>query len=147
MSAIVRLVATLVVLLAATAVQAENEVPTERALEALVKGSLLTLNDANVTGNYSVMHAKLSRPFREQFSVEKFRAAFKQFRVENTDYDIIAAMAPTYDPKPAIDKDGTLVVKGTFPTEPSRVRFDLEFIPSEGEWKLITIQVKMVPKS
>lgn len=147
MSAIVRLVGTLVLLLTATVVHAQNEVPTDRALEALVKGSLLTLNDANVTGNYSVLHAKLSRRFREQFSVEKLRAAFKQFRVENTDYDIIAAMRPTYDPKPVIDGDGKLVVKGTFPTEPSRVRFDLEFIPSEGEWKLIAIQVKMVPQS
>ncbi len=147
MSAIIRLVGTLVLLLAATVAHAQNEVPTDRALEALVKGSLLTLNDANVTGNYSVLHAKLSRPFREQFSIEKFRAAFKQFRVENTDYDIIAAMQPTYDPKPVIDEEGKLVVKGSFPTEPSRVRFDLEFIPSEGEWKLIVIQVKMVPQS
>ena len=112
MSAIIRLVGTLVLLLAATVAQAQNEVPTDRALEALVKGSLLTLNDANVTGNYSVLHAKLSRPFREQFSIEKFRAAFKQFRVENTDYDIIAAMQPTYDPKPVIDEEGKLVVKG-----------------------------------
>ena len=147
MSAIVRLVGTLVLLLAATAVQAQNEVPTDRELEALVKGSLLTLNDANVTGNYSVLHAKLSRPFREQFSIEQFRAAFKQFRVENTDYDIIAVMQPAYDPRPSISEDGKLVVNGSFPTEPSRVRFDLEFIPSEGQWKLIAIQVKMVPQS
>jgi hypothetical protein len=34
------------------------------------------------------------------------------------------------------------VVKGYFPTEPARVVYDLEFIPSDGEWKLIGINVK-----
>jgi hypothetical protein len=34
-------------------------------------------------------------------------------------------------------------VKGHFPTEPLRLYFDLEFIPSDGEWKLIGINVKV----
>jgi len=147
MAAIIRLVTAFVLMLGASAVQAQNKVPSDRALEALIKSSLLTLNDANVTGNYSVLHAKLSKPFREQFPPEKLKAAFREFREESTDYDIIAAMLPTYDPKPGIDEDGKLVVKGSFPTEPSRVRFELEFIPSDGEWKLILIHVKLDPKS
>lgn len=146
MSAIVRLAGALVLLLVATAVQAQNKVPSDRVLEALVKSSLLTLNDANVTGNYSVLHAKLSKPFREQFSPEKLKETFKEFSSSNADFDIIAAMAPTYDPKPVVDGDGKLVVKGSFPTEPSRLLFELEFIPSDGEWKLIRIHVKVGSK-
>jgi hypothetical protein len=147
MSAIVRLVGAFVLLLAATAAQAQNKVPSDRALEALVKSSLLTLNDANVTGNYAVLHAKLSKPFREQFSPEKLKATFKEFSKGNADYDIIAAMKPAYDPQPVVDSEGKLVVKGSFPTEPSRVQFELEFIPSDGEWKLIRIHVKLGSKS
>ena len=147
MSTIARLMGALVLLLTAAAVQAQNKVPPDRLLEALVKSSLLTLNDANVTGNYSVLHAKLSKPFREQFPPEKIKAAFKEFSDNNTDYDIIAAMPPAYDPKPMVDEDGKLVVKGSFPTEPSRVSFELEYIPSDGEWKLILIQVNLDPKS
>ena len=41
----------------ATVASAQNKVPGERALEALVKATLLTFNDANVTGNYDVFHA------------------------------------------------------------------------------------------
>ena len=147
MSAIVRLLGIFTLLLAATAVQAQNKVPPDRVLEALVKTSLLTLNDANVTGNYSVLHAKLSKPFRQQFSPEKLKATFREFNRNSADFDIIAAMTPTYDPKPVVDDNGKLVVKGSFPTEPSRVRFELEFIPSDGEWKLIRIHVKVDPKS
>jgi hypothetical protein len=28
----------------------------------------MSFNDANVTGNYAVLHAKLSKPFRDQFT-------------------------------------------------------------------------------
>ena len=147
MSAIVRLVGALVLLLGAPAVQAQNKVPSDRVLEALVKSSLLSLNDANVTGNYAVLHAKLSKPFREQFPPEKLKATFREFQTNGADFDIIAAMPPAYDPAPVVDEDGKLVVKGSFPTEPSRLRFELEFIPSDGEWKLIRIYVKVDPKS
>ncbi|MFN4013807.1 MAG: hypothetical protein ACK4JB_00625 [Reyranella sp.] len=143
MSAIIRLLGAFALMLGASAVQAQNKVPSERALEALVKSSLLTLNDANVTGNYTVLHAKLSRPFRQQFSPEKLRETFREFSQGNADFDIIAAMKPAYLPPPVVDGDGRLVVKGGFPTEPSRLLFELEFIPSDGEWKLIRIHVKL----
>lgn len=147
MSAIVRLVAAFALMLGASVAQAQNKVPSDRPLEALVKSSLLTLNDANVTGNYSVLHAKLSKPFRQQFSPEKLKETFKEFGQGNADFDIIAAMKPAYDPAPVVDGDGKLVVKGSFPTEPSRLLFELEFIPSDGEWKLIRIHVKLGSKS
>ena len=44
---------------------------------------------------------------------------------------------------PKVDDDGKLLVKGHFPTEPLQVYFNLEFIPSDGEWKLIGINVKV----
>ena len=147
MSMIVRILAALALATAVVPAQAQNKVPPEGPLEALVKTSILTFNDANVTGNYAVLHAKLSKPFREQFPPEKLKDTFKEFSQGNADFDIIAAMLPTYDPRPVVDEDGKLVVKGSFPTEPSRLLFELEFIPSDGEWKLIRIHVKLGSKS
>jgi hypothetical protein len=143
MRMIVRLAGVVALLLAASAAQAQNKVPSERALEALVKTTLLSFNDANVTGNYSVFHAKLSKPFRDQFPVERLQRTFRDFNKKHIDFDIIAALKPTYDPPPRIDDNGKLLVKGHFPTEPLRLYFDLEFIPSDGEWKLISINVKV----
>jgi len=121
---------------------AQNKVPGERPLEALVKSSLLTFNDANLTGNYAVLHAKLSKPFRDQFPPERLKAAFKEFADKQIDIDIVSAFKPTYEPAARVDGDGKLIVKGWFPTEPVRVLFDLEYIPSDGEWKLLSIHVK-----
>ena len=112
-------------------------------LEALVKTSLLSFNDANVTGNYTVFHAKLSKPFRQQFSPERLKETFKEFSEKNIDIDIIAASSrPTSRRRWSI-AEGKLMVKGYFPTEPARVIFELDFIPSDGEWKLIRINVKL----
>lgn len=141
---VLRLVAFVVALGIATAAWAQNKVPNERVLEALVKVTLLTFNDANVTGNYTVFHAKASKPFRQQFTPEKLVETFKDFSQNGIDFDIIAAYKPVYDPAPKVDKDGRLLVEGYFPTEPTRVVYDLEFIPSDGEWKLISINVKTV---
>jgi hypothetical protein len=143
MTAIVRMLAVMALMLAASLAQAQNKVPSERALEALVKTTLLTFNDANVTGNYAVFHAKLSKPFREQFPVERLARRFQEFNKKHVDFDIVAALKPSYDPAPKVDDDGKLLVKGYFPTEPLQVHFNLEFIPSDGEWKLISINVKV----
>ena len=143
MTTIVRVLLVLALMLTAPLAQAQNKVPSERALEALVKATLLTFNDANVTGNYEVFHAKLSKPFREQYSVERLARRFQEFNKKHIDFDVIAALKPGYDPAPKVDDEGRLLVKGHFPTEPLRVNFDLAFIPSDGEWKLISINVKI----
>ena len=143
MSMIARMVFVAALLLAVPIAQAQNKVPSDQALEALVKTSLLTFNDANVTGNYAVFHAKLSKPFRDQFSVERLAQTFKDFSRKHVDFDIISALKPSYDPPPSVDDDGKLLVKGYFSVEPNRVHFDLGFIPSDGEWKLFRINVKV----
>lgn len=146
MSVIVRLVCSFVLVLAAASAQAQNKVPGERALEALVKSSLLSFNDANITNNYTVLHAKLSQPFRVKYPPEKLAETFKVFRDKNIDFDIIAALQPVYDPAPKVDDDGKLLVEGYFAPEHARVVFELDYIPSDGEWKLIRLNVKVNPR-
>ena len=141
---IVRILLAAALLLGPASVQAQNRVPSPNALESLVKATLLTFNDANVTGIYTVFHAKLSKPFRDQFPPEKLEKVFAEFRQKQIDVESIAALVPVYDPAPQVDKDGHLIVQGYFPTEPMRLRFDLDYIPSDGEWKLVGINVKTV---
>jgi hypothetical protein len=146
MSVIVRLVCSFVLVLFAATVQAQNKVPGDRALEALVKSSLISFNDANITNNYTVLHAKLSQPFRVKYSAEKLAETFKVFRDKNIDFDIVAGLKPVYDPPPKVDDDGKLLVEGYFDPEHARVAFELDYIPSDGEWKLIRLNVKVNPR-
>jgi len=92
-----------------------------------------------------VFHARLSEPFRKQYTPDRLKATFKEFNEKNVDIDIVTAMAPTYDQPPYIDSEGKLILRGFFPTEPSRVSFEMDFVSGEGEWKLIRINVKVSP--
>jgi len=94
-------------------------------------------------GNFSVLHARLAKPLRDKSSPEELAKIFKEFAEKKPEFHVITTYKPTYDPPAAIDGDGKLVVKGIFPSEPSKLVFDLKFIPSEGAWRLIGINVEL----
>ncbi|HEY6024308.1 MAG TPA: hypothetical protein VIV34_09045 [Pseudolabrys sp.] len=123
---------------------AENTVPSAPLQEILIKTSLLTFNDANLTGNYSVMHAKLAKAFRDKTTPDRLKQAFKGFADQKIDFSLIAAMPPVASGEAKIDEQrNALVLRGYFATKPSRVSYELYFLPSEGEWKLAQIDVKV----
>lgn len=118
-----------------------QKVPEAIIQEVLIKTSLLSLNDANVTGNYTVFHAKLSKAFRDQVSVGKLAEVFKEFRDKKIDYEIVVAKPPIAEQPPAVDDNGKLSLRGRFEVGQTNVRYDLAFVMSDGEWKLIKINV------
>ena len=146
MSALMR-VGWLVLLLLAMPAVAQNAVPAPKPLEALVKSTLMTLNDANLTGDYRVLHARLSEPFRKQYTPNRLRQSFREFHDKNVDIDIICALPPIFEQPPTVDPSGKLVLRGMFPTEPTRVSFELDFVPADNEWKLIRINVRVAPSA
>ena len=123
--------------------QAENALPSAQFQEVLIKSTLLTFNDANLTGNYTVLHAKLAKPFRDKFSPDKLKQAFKSFADQNVELRGIILKPPVVTTASKIDERGALVVRGYFDTAPSRVLYEFDFLPSEGEWKPINLGVKV----
>ena len=115
--------------------------PTPKVEEVMVKVALLTLNDANLTGNYNVLYAKMAEPFRERFSADTLKQAFKDFAGHHI--DAVAGMPIITTEPPRIDDNGALLLRGYFDTTPSRLSYELDYAMSEGEWKLITIDVKV----
>ncbi len=113
--------------------------------EVLIKTYLLSLNDANITGNYTVLQSRLARPFREQFDAARLKKVFRSFSDKKIDFGIIAGKTPIASSKSRIDKRGALILRGYFDTTPSRVSYELDFVPSEGEWKPIKLNVHVKP--
>ncbi|RTM02844.1 MAG: hypothetical protein EKK33_37140 [Bradyrhizobiaceae bacterium] len=107
----------------------------------MVKVALLTLNDANLTGNYNVLYAKMAEPFRDRFSADTLKQAFRDFAGHHI--DAVAGMPIITTEPPRIDDNGALLLRGYFDTTPSRLSYELDYAMSEGEWKLITIDVKV----
>lgn len=122
---------------------AEDKVPPANFQEVLIKTSLLTLNDANITANYAVLHAKTAKPFREQFSPERLKQVFKGFSDQKVDWGLIATMTPVATSESKVDQRGALVLHGYFDTKPNRLFYQLEFLPCEGEWKPSKLYVNL----
>jgi hypothetical protein len=119
------------------------DMPGPSAQEVLVKSILVTLNDAVASDNFTVLHAKISKPFREQFPPEKLRAVFKDLVEKHAVFDAVVAEKMIVDEDARIDQ-GVLKLKGRFQTTPKQVKYQLGFIESEGVWKLsgVTIDIE-----
>ena len=120
------------------------DMPGPSAQEVLVKSILVTLNDAVASDNFTILHAKISKPFREQFPPEKLRAVFKDLVEKHAVFDAVVAQKMIFDEDARIDEQGVLKLKGRFQTAPKQVKYQLGFIESEGAWKLsgVTIDIE-----
>src|SRR4051794_22814877 len=113
--------------------------------EILIRTTLLTFNDANVTGNYAVLHAKLAKPLRDEVTPDRLKQAFKGFVDQKIDLGIVAANPPIATSKAQIDERGVLLLRGAFDGTSSRINYKLDFVPSEGEWKPVKLSVNVDP--
>ncbi len=117
------------------------DMPSPVVQEILVKSILVTLNDAVASDNFAVFHAKISKPFRDQFPPNKLRAIFKDLIEKHAVLDPVVASPIVSDVDAKIDEQGVLRLKGHFDTAPKKVKYQLGFIASDGQWKLSGVAV------
>lgn len=110
----------------------------------LIKGSLIALNQANQTGNYSVLHALGSDNLRARSNPQTLAQSFAAFRQRNVDLSPAIFLDPQLT-RPAAIEGGRLHLVGAFPTQPFRITFDFWFEPSQGQWKFIQLNAGLVP--
>jgi hypothetical protein len=120
--------------------------PPSKELKALVFDSLFAFNKAVQDKSFATFHEeRLSSAFRKQYSVEKFTSTFQVFLDKGYDISNIAKSDPVFDAPPAIDSDGVLVLKGHYPTKPNKVSFKLSYVYESSAWKILSINVQVVP--
>jgi hypothetical protein len=117
--------------------------PSPFVQEVLVKSMMVTLSDAVASDNFTVLHAKISKPFRDQFPPEKLREVFKDLIDKHAVFDAVVAKPIVLDADAKIDEDGVLRLKGHFETTPKQVKYQLGFIPSDGLWKLSAVTINI----
>jgi len=116
-------------------------VPSDQALTIMIKTTLIAFNDANRTGNYSVLRDLASPSFREANTSAQLAEIFQGARHSNLDLAPIVLFQPQLVRKPAVDQHGLLQVSGFFATRPEQVQFDLAFQEVDGYWRLFGIHV------
>ena len=123
--------------------EAGGKIPNARDARALALESLLAFNRAVQAKNFTAFHKQLASVWQKQITPAQLRKAFADFVDQKVDIGIIADLQPVFEPKPGLDEDDFLLLKGYYPTKPNKVRFKLRYIQEEGAWQLINIAVNV----
>jgi hypothetical protein len=115
-------------------------VTTEQALY-LIRSTLLTLNDANRSGNYTVLRDLAAPDFQARNTAADLSQSFSDLRRRNFDLYGAALLSPQLTALPALDQRGFLHLAGYFPTRPQQINFDLLFANVANQWRLFGISV------
>lgn len=107
----------------------------------LIRSTLLTLNDANRSGNYTVLRDLAAPDFQARNTAADLASIFTDLRRRNFDLFAVALTAPQLTASPAIDANRLLRLTGLFPTRPLQINFDLVFEVVNGRWSLDGISV------
>jgi hypothetical protein len=115
-------------------------VTTEQALY-LIRSMLLTLNDANRSGNYTVLRDLAAPDFQARNTAADLSQSFSDLRRRNFDLYGAALLSPQLTAVPALDQRGFLHLAGYFPTRPQQINFDLLFQDVAKQWRLFGISI------
>jgi hypothetical protein len=121
--------------------KSQSPVSVEQALY-LIRSTLLTLNDANRSGNYTVLRDLAAPGFEAKNTAADLGRIFADLRGRRVDLFATAIMAPRLTASPTIEKNGMLRLTGYFPTQPLRIAFDLLFQNVDHNWRLFGISVQ-----
>lgn len=120
------------------------DLPSAEALVSLVDKTMLEFAESVNAGDFSGFYAHVSNLWRKQSSVEEFNDIFRSF-IE-ADINLLPALerhTPVFEREPKVDGEGVLVLEGHYPTQPSRLWFELKYLYEGIGWKVVGINVNL----
>lgn len=126
---------------------ARPRVPAPDTLRILIRITLIALNQANQTGNYTVLRDLAAPDFSSANSAAKLVEAFADLRRRNVDLSPMVLIEPMLVRPATINDQNMLRITGFFPTHPERINFDLVFQPVQGQWRLFGLSANTSPAS
>jgi hypothetical protein len=108
----------------------------------LTRSVLLALDQANKTGNYTVLR-DLGSPNFQANSAAGLGDIFAAQRKQALDFSAVAVLEPQLTLLPRIEPNGMLHMAGFFPSAPLQVNFELLFEPVNRQWKIFGVSVNL----
>lgn len=121
------------------------EVPTDSEVRRLALDSLLLFNTAIQTRSFEKFHSKIAQLWQDQISPDQLLQIFHTFVDGNVNISPIAKEKPNFSGPPTVNAEGVLVLKGSYPTQPNNVFFELKYVSEDESWKLVGINVQVKP--
>jgi len=128
---------------AAPAPAPQVAMPEAETIVLLTRTTLLTLNDALHTGNYTVLRDMAAPGFRDANPAARLSATFGNLAAQGIDLTAVAILAPQLTDAPVLDqKNGMVRLKGFFPARPMRINFEVIYQAVGGHWRLFGLAVQ-----
>lgn len=126
---------------------ARPPLPDQFKLNMMIRTTIIAVNQANKTNNYTVLRDLGSPRFKEGNSAQRLAAIFETLRNSKFDLSPVLFFTPKLLVPPALIGNGMLRLTGFFDTRPQRISFDMLFEDVKGDWQLfgINIATKLAP--
>lgn len=109
----------------------------------LVRSTLLALDHANKTGNYTVLRDLGAPGFQGANTAARLAEIFAAQRNEKLDLSGVVVIDPQLSLLPQIEPNGMMRMAGFFPSVPSQVNFELLYEPVNSQWRLFGLSVNV----
>lgn len=116
-------------------------VPDQLELSKLIWSTMLAVDHANRSGNYSVLRDLGSQGFQINNDAARLGQIFAGLRETRIDLSNTLLVPPTYFEPPRQVQPGILEVKGVFQIRPTSIRFTIYYQWEQGRWKLFGIDI------
>jgi hypothetical protein len=118
----------------------------------LVKSTIMAIQQANQTGNYSVLRDLGTPAFRDRFDQARLTAIFARLRNSQVDLSAILMMPPKLSKEPQLTPSNELRLLGEFSTQALQIRYALAFVWTGDRWRLEglaidTLTVRAMPRT
>jgi hypothetical protein len=127
----------------AEAAKPQVVMPDAEKIVLLLRNTLITLNDALQTGNFTVFRDKAAPGFQNANSAARLGQAFADLAARRIDLSTVSVVSPQLSENPTLDqKQGMLRLKGFFPLQPTPVAFEMLYQSVDGYWRLFGLSVQ-----
>lgn len=107
----------------------------------LVWSTLIAVDHANRTGNYSVLRDLGAPGFQQTNDAARLAQIFARVREADLGIGRAVLYAPEYTEPPRILDNGLYRIRGVIPMRPEGLLFDMLFQYVRGEWRLMGVSV------
>jgi hypothetical protein len=108
----------------------------------LIKSAMLALDQANKSGNYTVLR-DLGSPNFQVNTAARLSEIFATQRQQQLDLAGILVLEPQLTLLPQIEPNGMLRMAGFFPSVPQQVTFEMLWEPVNRQWRLFGLSVNL----
>lgn len=118
--------------------------PSQIELSKLLWATVVSVDSANRSGNYSVLRDLAAQSFQIENNPARLAEIFAGIRNSRIDLTNALLVPPTYTQAPVMLREDVFRVTGYFQIRPVSLSFDVLYQWEQGQWKLLGIDIKPV---